>query len=41
MEDLYDYDKNIESFNKVLQKIDSTYIIKEFDEKNWIYLSQD
>ncbi|WP_338782394.1 terpene synthase [Metabacillus sp. FJAT-52054] len=40
-EDLYDHDDNIESFNKILQNIGSNYIIKEFDEKNWIYLSQD
>ncbi len=40
-EDLYDNDDNIESFNKILQNIGSSYIIEEFDEINWIYLSQD
>ncbi len=40
-EDLYDYEHNIESFNKILQNIGSNYIIEKFDEKNWIYLSQD
>ncbi|MCM3125827.1 MULTISPECIES: terpene synthase [unclassified Mesobacillus] len=39
--DLYDYEDNIEFFNKILKNIGSTYIIKEFDEKKWIYLSQD
>jgi len=39
--DLYDYDVNIEFFNKILENIGSSYIIKEFDERNWIYLSQD
>ncbi|WP_456363487.1 terpene synthase [Priestia aryabhattai] len=40
-EDLYDYDVNIEFFNKILENIGSSYIIEEFDERNWIYLSQD
>lgn len=40
-EDLYDNDDNIESFNKILQNIGSSYFIEEFDEINWIYLSQD
>lgn len=40
-EDLYDNEDNIKSFNKILQNIGSNYIIEEFDERNWIYLSQD
>lgn len=40
-EDLYDNEHDINSFNKILQNIDSNYIIEEFDERNWIYLSQD
>ncbi|MBB2481505.1 terpene synthase [Bacillus sp. APMAM] len=40
-EDLYENEDNIESFNKILKKIGSNYIIEEFDEINWIYLSQD
>ncbi|MEC1158723.1 terpene synthase [Cytobacillus horneckiae] len=40
-EDLYDNEDNIKSFNKILQNINSNYIIEEFDERNWIYLSQD
>ena len=40
-EDLYDNEDNIKSFNKILQNIGSNYIIEEFDEKKWIYLSQD
>ncbi|AZB41087.1 terpene synthase [Bacillus sp. FJAT-42376] len=40
-EDLYDHDDQIESFNRILQNIGSSYRINEFDEKNWIYLSQD
>ena len=40
-EDLYDYEVNIQFFNKILKNIGSTYIIEEFDERNWIYLSQD
>lgn len=40
-EDLYDHEDNIKSFNKILQNIGSDYIIEEFDEINWIYLSQD
>ncbi|MBD7937783.1 terpene synthase [Cytobacillus sp. Sa5YUA1] len=40
-EDLYDNEDNIKSFNKILQHIGSNYKIEEFDEKNWIYLSQD
>ncbi|MFS0593230.1 terpene synthase [Cytobacillus horneckiae] len=40
-EDLYDNEDNIESFNKILANIGSSYIIQEFDERNWIYLSQD
>lgn len=41
--DLYDYDdeNDIKFFNRILQNIESNYIIEEFDEKNWIYLSQD
>ncbi|MEG8980314.1 terpene synthase [Priestia megaterium] len=40
-EDLYDHENSIKSFNKMLKNIGSDYIIEEFDEKNWIYLSQD
>jgi len=40
-EDLYDHDVNIKFFNKVLKDIGSNHIIEEFDEMNWIYLSQD
>lgn len=40
-EDLYDYDIDIKFFNKILKDIGSNYIIEEFDEINWIYLSQD
>ena len=40
-EDLYDNEDNIKSFNKILENIGSNYIIEEFDERNWIYLSQD
>ncbi|MEI2444219.1 terpene synthase [Priestia megaterium] len=40
-EDLYDYDIDIKFFNKILKDIGSNYIIEEFDEMNWIYLSQD
>ncbi|MED4116316.1 terpene synthase [Priestia megaterium] len=40
-EDLYDYEVNIQFFNKILKNIGSSYIIEEFDERNWIYLSQD
>ena len=40
-EDLYDHDVNIKFFNKILKDIGSNYIIEEFDEMNWIYLSQD
>lgn len=40
-EDLYNNEDNIESFNKILQGIGSSYIIEDFDERNWIYLSQD
>ena len=40
-EDLYDHDVNIKFFNKILKDIVSNYIIEEFDEMNWIYLSQD
>lgn len=40
-EDLYENEDDIKSFNKILQSIGSNYIIEEFDEKNWIYLSQD
>ncbi|MGF9943942.1 terpene synthase [Priestia megaterium] len=40
-EDLYDHEVNIEFFNKILKDIGSNYIIEEFDEMNWIYLSQD
>lgn len=38
---LYDYDIDIKFFNKILKDIGSNYIIEEFDEMNWIYLSQD
>ncbi|MGE7186997.1 terpene synthase [Peribacillus sp. NPDC006672] len=41
LEDLYDNEDDIKSFNKILQNIGSNYIIEEFDERNWIYLSQD
>ncbi|MFP7487884.1 terpene synthase [Priestia filamentosa] len=40
-EDLYDYEVNIQFFNKILKNIGSNYIIEEFDKRNWIYLSQD
>ncbi|MCP1447835.1 terpene synthase [Priestia megaterium] len=40
-EDLYDHDVNIKFFNKILKDIGSNYMIEEFDEMNWIYLSQD
>ncbi|MEB4868187.1 terpene synthase [Priestia megaterium] len=40
-EDLYDHEVNLKFFNKILKNIGSTYSIKEFDEINWIYLSQD
>lgn len=40
-ENLYDNEEDIKSFNKILQNIGSNYIIEEFDERNWIYLSQD
>ena len=40
-EDLYDYDIDIKFFNKILKDIGSNYIIEEFDEMKWIYLSQD
>jgi hypothetical protein len=40
-EDLYDHEVNIEFFNEILKDIGSNYIIEEFDEMNWIYLSQD
>jgi hypothetical protein len=40
-EDLYDYEVNIQFFNKILKNMGSNYIIEEFDERNWIYLSQD
>lgn len=40
-ENLYDNEDDIKSFNKILQNIGSNYIIEEFDERNWIYLSQD
>ncbi|MBQ4870353.1 terpene synthase [Priestia megaterium] len=40
-EDLYDYDIDIKFFNKILKDIGSNYIIEDFDEMNWIYLSQD
>ena len=40
---LYDYDdeSDIKFFNRILRNIGSNYIIEEFDEINWIYLSQD
>ena len=40
-EDLYDHEVDIKFFNKILKDIGSNYIIEEFDEMNWIYLSQD
>ncbi|WDW07628.1 terpene synthase [Priestia aryabhattai] len=40
-EDLYDHEVNLKFFNKILKNIGSNYSIKEFDEINWIYLSQD
>ncbi|MDR7242850.1 terpene synthase [Priestia megaterium] len=40
-EDLYDHEVNIKFFNEILQHVGSNYIIEEFDEMNWIYLSQD
>ena len=41
--DLYDYadESDIKFFNKILRNIGSNYVIEEFDEENWIYLSQD
>ncbi|AMQ72470.1 MULTISPECIES: hypothetical protein [Bacillus amyloliquefaciens group] len=41
--DLYDYDDedDIIFFNRILRGIGSDYVIKEFDDINWIYLSQD
>lgn len=41
LEDLYDNEDSIKSFNQILRRIGSNYTIEEFDEKNWIYLSQD
>ncbi|MCY9290853.1 terpene synthase [Bacillus haynesii] len=40
--DLYDYDdeSDIIFFNRILRSIGSDYVIKEFDDINWIYLSQ-
>ena len=38
---LYDNEDDTKSFNIILQNIGSNYIIEEFDERNWIYLSQD
>lgn len=40
---LYDYDDedDIIFFNRILRSIGSDYVIKEFDDINWIYLSQD
>ncbi|MDC0702014.1 MULTISPECIES: terpene synthase [Priestia] len=40
-EDLYDHEVNIKFLNKILKDIGSNYTIEEFDEMNWIYLSQD
>ncbi|MFS2170117.1 hypothetical protein [Priestia megaterium] len=40
-EDLYDHEVNLKFFNKMLKNIGSNYSIEEFDEINWIYLSQD
>lgn len=40
-EDLYENENDIKSFNKILQNIGSNYIIGDFDERKWIYLSQD
>ncbi|MFY2250903.1 terpene synthase [Priestia megaterium] len=40
-EDLYDHEVNLKFFNKILKNIGSNYSIEEFDEINWIYLSQD
>lgn len=40
-EDLYENENDIKSLNKILQNIGSNYIIEEFDERKWIYLSQD
>ncbi|MCK6208419.1 terpene synthase [Bacillus infantis] len=40
-QDLYEHENTIESFNKLLQNTGSNFVIKEFDEKKWIYLSQD
>lgn len=39
--DLYDHEVNLKFFNKMLKNIGSNYSIEEFDEMNWIYLSQD
>ncbi|NPC93051.1 terpene synthase [Bacillus sp. WMMC1349] len=41
--DLYDDDDedDIIFFNRILRSIGSDYVIKEFDDINWIYLSQD
>ncbi|MFD6430711.1 terpene synthase, partial [Bacillus velezensis] len=40
---LYNYDDedDIIFFNRILRSIGSDYVIKEFDDINWIYLSQD
>ncbi|MGG0482205.1 terpene synthase [Priestia aryabhattai] len=40
-EDLYNHEVNLKFFNKILKNIGSNYSIEEFDEINWIYLSQD
>ncbi|MGG1366544.1 terpene synthase [Priestia megaterium] len=40
-EDLYGHEVSIKFFNGILKDIGSNYIIEEFDEMNWIYLSQD
>ncbi|BCB01896.1 terpene synthase [Bacillus sp. KH172YL63] len=41
LEDLYDHDVDIEFFNKLLHNIGSSYSIEVFDERKWLYLSQD
>lgn len=39
--DVYENEHKIESFNKILKKVGSNYVIENFDEKKWMYLSQD
>lgn len=39
--DVYENEHKIESFNKILKNVGSNYVIENFDEKKWMYLSQD